>query len=149
MALRLSTGCRKKLMDTSSFDALFALSFIDIYSGAQPSSPDDVPNGTKLATITKNSDDSTGLSWEASAPAGALVKSTSETWGDPSAAAAGTAGWFRLREAGDAGTASSTTAVRIDGTIATSGADMNLGSLTIALGAPIVISAATFTMPSE
>ena len=59
------------------------------------------------------------------------------------------AGWFRLREASDAGTAQSTTAARMDGSIATSGAQMNLGSLTLTQGAPFVLTAATFTLPQS
>lgn len=47
----------------------------------------------------------------------------------------------------DAGTTSSATAVRIDGAIGTSGAEMNLGSLTFTAGAPFVMAGAAFTIP--
>lgn len=147
MTYRLSTGLATKLMDTSSFKTLFAGSFIDIYSGTQPASADDVPTGTKLATIYSNNT-SLGINFAAAAVAGVLSKLGTETWSG-NGLAAGTAGWFRLREALDAGTAASTTAVRCDGAIATSGAQMNLGSLTIAVGAPVVISAAAITLPKS
>ena len=147
MPLRLSTGLVNKLMDTASFKATFALSFLDIYSGAQPADANDAAVGTKLAAITNNST-ATGLTFEASATLGELEKTAAEVWSGLGLAA-GTAGWFRLREATDSGVALSTTASRVDGSIATSGAQLNLGSLTIAVGAPVVISSAAFTLPKS
>jgi hypothetical protein len=147
MAARLSTGLVNKMMATSSFKAIFALCFIDIYSGTQPAAADDVPNGTKLVTLYSNGT-SAGLSWDTAAVAGALPKLPSETWSG-TILADGTAGWFRLREATDAGTASSTTACRYDGAVATSGSEMNLGSLSLLTGAPFVISAASFSLPKS
>jgi hypothetical protein len=62
--------------------------------------------------------------------------------------AVGTAGWFRLKaDVADAG-ALSTTAVRLDGSVATSGADLNLSNITIAIGAPNTIDTFTFTIPA-
>jgi len=145
MALKLSTGLVNKLMDTACFKTLFAGCFIDVYSGVQPSSPDAVPNGTKLVTLYSDGS-SAGLHFEANATAGELEKLASETWSG-TAVASGTAGWFRMREATDAGTAASTTAVRLDGSIATSGADMNIGNLTVTNGAPFLAASAAFTLP--
>ena len=147
MAARLSTGLVNALMGTDSFRECFALGFIDIYSGSQPANADDVPNGVKLGTLYSDGT-ATGLSWETAAVAGVLSKLASQTW-STTILADGTAGWFRLREATDAGTASSTTAKRYDGAISTSGAQMNLGQLAVLTGAPFVISAATFTVPKS
>jgi hypothetical protein len=144
MPIRLSTGAATKVLDTGSLKTLLTACFIDIYSGTQPTLPDDVPSGTKLVTIYSNGT-STGLGW-GTAVAGVLPKATAETWSG-TVLANGTAGWFRIREASDAGTASSTTAVRIDGNIATSGADMNLGSLSLTLGAPFQLTSAQLTLP--
>lgn len=145
MAARLSTGLVNALMGTDSFRECFALGFIDIYTGAQPTSPDDAATGTKLCTLYSDGT-STGLSWETAAVGGVLSKLSSQTWSS-TVLADGTAGWFRLREAGDSGTGASTTAKRYDGSISTSGAQMNLGQLALLTGAPFVISAATFTLP--
>lgn len=90
----------------------------------------DAVNGLRLDTAT----------------AGAVAKVTADTW-SATAMASGTAGWFRMRESGDTGTAATTTAARYDGAIATTGAQMNLGTLTIVSGAPVIISGVTFTMP--
>ncbi len=146
MALKLSTGLVNKLMDTASFKTIFAGCSLDIYSGVQPASANDVPNGTKLVAVSLDGLGVTGLTFEASATDGQLEKNSSEVWSGVGIAA-GTAGWFRLREAGDAGTASSTTACRLDGSISTSGGDMTIGTLTVAIGAPFVIQAGSFTLP--
>ena len=47
------------------------------------------------------------------------------------------------------GDALSTTLVRLDGSIATSGADMNLSNIVIAIGAPTTIDSFTVTMPAS
>ena len=257
MAYRQSTGLVNRLMDSASFRDLFANGAIDIYSGVQPTLPDNVPSGTLLATITRGGGaytaetrgvgslaiagaagsvdtvtvngidilggsvafatdinatatavaaqinrnpknqlftaSTTGLSgvititaniglgalvntWAVSgtyttitggtyvamiggvdavnglrfdypAAAGVLSKPAGDTWKTDSALAGGTAGWFRMREATDAGTTLSTTACRIDGAISTSGAEMNLGSLTVTALAPFVLTGGSFTMP--
>lgn len=144
MAIRLSTGCSTKVLGTGSVKSVFTACFIDIYSGSQPTSPDDVPNGTKLLTLYSDGS-SAGLNW-GTAAAGSLPKASGETWSG-TILASGVAGWFRIREASDAGTASSSTAARIDGSIATSGADLNLNSLTLTAGAPFTLSAASITLP--
>lgn len=155
MPLRLSTGLVNKLMDTGSFKSVFentgaggdAGFLIDVYSGTQPTAADDASAGTLLVTISAGGA-GTGCTFEASAGsnAGELEKNAGETW-TGTAVATGTAGWFRLRRKADAGTASSTSEPRVDGAISTSGAQMNLGSLSITTGAPFVLSAAAFTLP--
>lgn len=147
MATRLSTGLVNKLMDTGSFKATFTAGFIDIYSGTQPASADDAPTGTKLLTVYSDGT-SAGLHFAAAAVNGAIAKLSSETWSG-TIQNGGTAGWFRLREASDSGTSVSTTACRLDGAISTSGAQMNLGSLTLTQGAPFVLTAANFTLPQS
>lgn len=146
MALKLSTGCAKKMLDTGSFRSVFNLCKINIYSGAQPSSPDSAATGTLLCTVTV-SGGGTGLTWAATATANSIDKNGAETWSG-TILADGTAGWFRLYESGDAtpGNAS-TTVARVDGSIATSGADMNLGSLTLTTGATFTLTAGTMTIP--
>lgn len=147
MALTLSTGCVKKLMDTNPFKTVFNLCFIDIYSGSKPTSPDNAPNGTLLVTVS-NAGTATGLTWSATAPAGVISKNGAETWSG-TIAASGTAGWFRIRESGDVTpNSSSTTLARVDGTVSTSGADMNLGSLTFTAAAPFVLTQSDITLPA-
>lgn len=81
--------------------------------------------------------------------AGVLAKPGGQQWSF-NGIAAGTAGWFRVRTSGDTGALDSTgTWPRIDGNIATSGADMNLSNTTIAVGAPTTLDALQFTMPAQ
>ncbi len=146
MTARLSTGLVNKMLDTGAFRTIFALGFIDIYSGAQPATADAAATGTKLATIYSNGS-SVGLSWEAAAVGGSIAKAVGETWSQTSATASGTAGWFRVRGAAADTGALSTTLPRYDGAIATSGGEMNLASLTITAGSPFIIDTAVFTLP--
>lgn len=147
MTARLSTGCVKKLMDTGPFRTLFAACFIDIYTGAQPASADDAATGTKLVTLFSDGS-ALGLNFDTTAPAGVLAKAPAETWSG-TILANGQSGWFRMREAGDSGTGASTTAVRYDGAVSTSGAEMTVGSTNMVLGAPFVLPTAAFTMPKQ
>lgn len=145
MALKLSTGCAKKMLDTGSFKTVFNLCKINIYSGSQPATPDSAATGTLLCTITV-SGGGTGLTWNAAAVANAIDKNSGETWSG-TVLADGTAGWFRAYEAGGTPAGASTTEARFDGSVATSGADMNLGTLTLSTGATFTLTAGTFTIP--
>lgn len=75
---------------------------------------------------------------------GAISKHSSQTWSG-TAIADGTAGWFRFYgAAADAGSIS-TTLPRIDGRIATSGAELNLSNTSIVVGAAQSITAFSIT----
>lgn len=151
MTVRLSTGARTALAGTTGFGALFANGVLEVYTGTQPATADAAVTGTLLGTVTLNSGAFTpgvatnGLTFAAAA-AGAVAKSG--VWGF-NGIAAGTAGWFRLKgNAVDAG-ALSTVLPRLDGSIATSGADLNLSNIAIAVGAPSTIDTFTFTIPAQ
>lgn len=150
MALRLSTKLRDNLAGTTGFASTFANGVIEIYSGAQPATADAAVTGTLLGTVTLNSGAFTpgvstnGLTF-AAASGGAVSKSG--VWSF-NGIAAGTAGWFRLKgNATDAGGVS-TTLPRLDGSIAVSGADMNLSNIVIAVSAPNTIDTFTWTQPA-
>ncbi len=150
MTVRLSTKLRDNLAGATGFAATFANGMIEVYSGTQPVSADAAVTGTLLGRITLGSGAFTegsptnGLTF--AAPASGSV-SKSGTWSF-NGIAAGTAGWFRLRgNATDAG-ATSTSLPRLDGSIATSGADMNLSNIVIAIGAPNTIDSFTFQIPA-
>lgn len=150
MSLNRSTGLRNKMLDTGSFKSIMALCFINIYSGTRPASANDaVPGGSVLlATITKDGDGTTGLSWDTAAAAGVLLKHQSHVWRDSSINANGIAGWFRIYEAGDTPANASSSAARADGTCGTSGADLNLSTVNLVAGTPLDISNASgFTLP--
>jgi hypothetical protein len=117
------------------------------------------PNGWVVAstatTITKTDvnmaggvDAVNGLTFGDS-DAGTLVKAANETWSGVGLAA-GTAGWFRY-EGALADTEASDTAGafnRLDGNISTSGANLNMSSTTVAIGATQTISTFNLTVPA-
>lgn len=145
MALRLSTGYRQSALGTADFQSEFAVSFINIYSGSQPSDADQAASGTLLATIYS---DGTAIGVSFDAPvAGVIAKAVAETWSG-TAGAEGTAGWFRLFEAGGDPSILSTTESRIDGNVATSGANMNMSNTFVANGAVQTISTFAITFPA-
>lgn len=78
---------------------------------------------------------------------GVTSKSATQIWSF-NGIAAGTAGWFRfVASVADAGGVS-TTLHRMDGSIATSGADLNMSQLTISIGAPNTIDSFSITTPA-
>lgn len=90
-----------------------------------------------------------GLKW-GDVAAGVLTKLSTQTWKGTNAAT-GTAGWFRFVAAtADPGTLdSSETYLRADGSVATSGADMNLSSTAFVSGADTTLPTGSFTMPAS
>ena len=124
---------------------------IEVYTGTQPVTADAAVTGTLLGTVTLNSGAFTpgvstnGLTF-AAAVSGAVSKSG--VWSF-NGVAAGTAGWFRLKgNAVDAGSLS-TVLPRLDGSVAVSGADLNLSNIAIVVSAPSTIDTFTFTIPAQ
>lgn len=148
MTIRLSTGMRNKLLDGGASGGIknaLNLGFIAIYTGTQPASADTGATGTLLGTVSVNGG-GTGLTFDA-ASAGVISKAAAETWRF-TGVAAGTAGWYRFYPAGGTPGNLSTTEARIDGSIGTSGADMNVSNLAIEVGQINTIDSYTFTMPA-
>lgn len=124
MAIKNSTGLRNAMLATGSAKAALDGGRINIYAGAAPATADDAVGGaTLLCAITLNST-GTGILFDTAAVNGVLAKKPSETWSG-SIVATGTATWYRHVAAADDGTLS-TTAPRIQGTIALIGADLNI-----------------------
>jgi hypothetical protein len=134
-----------------SLKDVFKDGVLKIYSGSQPSSPDSAVSGTLLVTVTLASGTfvagafDNGLEFGA-AGSGAISKAAGATWSG-AAGASGTAGYFRLcANPTDAGGAS-TSLPRIDGSIGTSGADLNMSSTTITSGQTYTIDTFTISLP--
>jgi hypothetical protein len=146
------------ITETSLFDELVVDEIMDgvkailrnckiaIYSGAQPADADSVKTGTLLVTISE-SGGATGLTW-GDALAGVLSKAVAETW-QGTAVATDTAGWFRCYQDGDDPALASTVMARFDGSVSTSGAQLNMSSTAIVTSAVQTISAFTFTQPAS
>lgn len=89
-----------------------------------------------------------GLNWNVASD-GIITKRSDQTWsGTPGNT--GTAGWFRFEAAvSDAGGEDTDeTILRLDGSIASSGAEMNRGNLTITTGVTDTIDSFSITFPT-
>jgi hypothetical protein len=106
---------------------------IEIRTGSQPANPDTAATGTLLGTLT--------LSATAFGSASTGTITANAITGDSSADNSGTAAWFRAYKS------DGTTGV-IDGTVGTSGADMNLSSTSIVAGGTINLTSWTITQPA-
>lgn len=144
MALQVSTGLRNAMLAGSSLKAALALGSIKIYSGAPPATADAAVTGTLLTTIKVNSG-ATGLSMDAAAIDGVLSKAA-EVWSGTNAAT-GVAGYYRHVGASDDGTLS-TTQPRLQGRVATSGAELNLSSTSLTSGATQTIDYYSIALPA-
>ncbi len=146
MALSLSTGLRNGILDANPLNTLLAQGEIRIFSGAGPSTADDTQTGTLLVTINTVTGSGFDLSFKDTAVSGVLSKQTN-TW-DGVAVATGTAGYFRYCASTSDGGGTSTTEVRIQGAVSTSGAELNMSSTSITSAATTTIDTFDITMPA-
>lgn len=148
MALLASSGLRTKAMTTGSVKSLLDGGLIKIYKGTAPTTADDAEVvADLLCTISLNSS-GTGITLQAGGAAGSLVKTSGETWsGVVSAAGTNTATYYRHVASGDTG-ASSTTEARLQGSISTSGAEMNLANTSLANGSTQTIDYYNLDFPT-
>lgn len=143
---KFSTGLRNTMLATGSMKTALANGFFDIYAGAAPATADDaVGAATKLCRISLNSTGS-GINFDAAAAAGVLAKAPAEVWSGVNLAT-GTATWFRHVGAADDGLAS-TTQPRVQGTIATAGADYNVSNTGLTSGATQTIDGYSIALPT-
>ena len=127
MALTISAAAAQAMAAALATD-IGSAATIEIRSGAKPATPETAASGTLLATVAvSGSFTASGGSITAADPASVTV------------AASGTAGHFRVKTSG--GTA------KIDGTVGTSGADMNLSSVALVAGGTVDLGVPTFTVP--
>lgn len=150
MTVRESTGMRTALCGSQGFSSIFANGCIEIRTGSQPVSADVAATGILLGTVTQASGPFTpgsptnGLTFAAAA-GGSVSKSG--TWSFVGVAE-GTAGWFRLKGNAVDNGAISTTLPRLDGSCATSGADMSISNINIAIGAPVTVDVFQYIIPA-
>ena len=127
MALTISAAAAQAMATALATD-IGSAATIEIRSGTKPATPETAASGTLLATVAiSGSFTAAGGSITAADPASVTV------------AASGTAGHFRVKTSG--GTA------KIDGTVGTSGADMNLSSVALVSGGTVDLGVPTFTIP--
>lgn len=146
MALKASTGLRNKLLDTSALKTIFNLGFLEIYGGTVPTDADQSTSGATMLCRISNNDTATGLTFASTAASGAITKNLGETW-SKAAANTGTATFYRFVAVGDTG-ALSTTEARVQGTVGTSGADLNLSTLSLVATTVYTIDTYSLSLPA-
>lgn len=127
MAVQLSTSVRNAMLDAIE-STVGTAPILKIRSGAQPANCAASDTGTVGATMTLPSD------WLAAASSGA--KALSGTWQDASADASITAAHWRIYDSGGS-------TCHLQGSVGTSGADLNLDSVTITAGQSVTITSFT------
>lgn len=151
--MKLSTGLRNKLAGVTGFGTTFNDGVIYVYSGPPPLNADAAVTGVLLGIITVDGGvfvfgaPGNGLGFDAPV-AGVVSKAAAEAW-KFTGLAAGVAGWFRLMANAVDNLGVSAVLPRLDGTIAVSGADMNLSNINVAVGAPNTIDVFQFTVPAQ
>lgn len=152
MAVRLSTGSRNAMLDSTGLRAALANCVLRIYSGAQPATADAAVTGTLLNEITvdglpfTHGNAANGLNFDA-ASGGAIAKAVAETW-KGNGLANGAAGWARLSGNPVDDGSESTTLVRIDFAAGSTGADLYLSNVNIVSGAPTTVDVCNVDLPS-
>lgn len=143
----ISTGLRNHLMTAGSFKGGLDGSLVKIYSGTAPASADDaIPGGAALLCVVSVDGAGTGVTFEASATAGLLLKAGAEQWQGANVTN-GTASWFRLVKTADDGTLS-TTALRLQGSVALAGGDLNITDTSLVSGATQTVDYFSVLMPA-
>lgn len=106
--------------------------YLRLYTGAPPANPQTAPTGTLLAE----------LRFDATAFGAAVngVATANAMTADSDAGATGSAGWFRALKS------NGTTAV-YDGTVGTTGSDINMNSVNIQIHSNVSASGLTYTQP--
>lgn len=127
MTLGINVTTRNAMLDAITTRA-GASALLRIYDGSQPATGGTAT--TLLAELTCNATFAPGAS------SGVLTLNAITS--DTSANATGTATWFRIVQSGGS------THV-LDGTVGTSGADLNLNTVSIVSGATVAVSSFTIT----
>jgi hypothetical protein len=127
MALTISAAAAQAMAVALATD-IGSAATIEIRTGTKPATPETAASGTLLATVAiSGSFTASGGSLTAANPAAVTV------------AASGTAAHFRVKTSG--GTA------KVDGTVGTSGADMNLDNVALVSGGSVDLGVPTITVP--
>lgn len=153
MTLKLSTGLRNAVLDSTGLAKALKDGVIYIYDGPQPLTADAPVQGTLLGIVTQNAgawvagSPTNGLEFDP-ASGGNLNKAAAETW-QFTGLANSIAGWCRfVGNAADAG-GSSSTLPRMDMDIGQGSGTISLSSANIAVGAVETITGLLVTLPPQ
>lgn len=143
---KFSTGLRTGMTDSTGARTALNNGFLKIYGGAVPADADAAVTGTLLATLSDNGGGG-GLTFISPVVAATLTKTAAQVWKTNSITATGTATYWRFVAAADDGTLS-TTAPRIQGTVGTVGADMEMSNTLFTAGQPWTLNSFAALLPT-
>jgi hypothetical protein len=129
--IKIATTTRNAMVDAIT-TGVGASGLLRIYDGSQPANP-----GTAVTTQTLLAELACSATFAPGASSGVLTANTITT--DSSANATGSASWYRLCTSGGTGV--------VDGSVATSGADLNFNTTSIVAGGPVAVTSFTYTAP--
>lgn len=143
--MKRSTGLCNTMLLSQSFKQTMDGSIINMYSGTEPASADDALGSDAVLIVTYSlNGGGSGVTFDTTAAARAIVKNTGEVWSG-TIVASGTPTYFRMSPPADDGTASTVTA-RLQGTVALANADILVSSLTFTAGDERVMRYFTVSM---
>ncbi len=129
--MKISNAARSAMVD--ALTALLDGGTIEIRTGAAPTNTSDADSGTLLAELTFD-DPAFGAASNGVAAAGTITP-------DSSTPATGTAQHFRMKASGGA--------VVVQGTVSTSGADMNFNTTSFVSGGTCSLTSGSVTQPAS
>lgn len=142
--MKVSTGLRNAMLASSSIKAALDGGEIRIYGGPVPADADAAIGAATLLVTIKNA--GAGINFDSAAALGVLAKDPAETWSGVNVAT-DAATFYRHVLSADTG-ALSTSALRLQGTVAVAGADLNLTSVALTSGATQTIDFYSVAMPA-
>lgn len=147
MLIQLSTGAVNAMVGTLGLKGALEAGLMElrVYSGTMPADANAAIGGATLLNVFKNG--ASALTWSDTITNGTLTKKAGETWSGV-AVASGTATFSRFVVAADDGSLS-TTAVRIQGDVATVGAFVNLDNPAMVVGVVNTVNSALLIMPRQ
>ena len=123
--------------EAAALGALLNNGYLRIYSGTQPTNPEDAKAGTLLAELRF------GATAFGSPSAGVITANAITQ--DSDADATGTATWFRCLKSGGVDITDNV----FDGSVGTSGCDLNLNTTAIVQHAQVSVTSLTYTRPKS
>lgn len=147
MAMKISTGLAKAMLDTGSLKANLTGMKLNIYSGTEPATADASIGSAVLLVTISDAGGANPLSFEASAVGNVIEKASTQVWNGTNVAS-GTASFCRLVLASDTG-GSSASEIRVQGDVGVAGRFLNLSSVALTSAAVQTVDYLSITMPTQ
>ena len=146
MAFSVSTGLRNHMLAIGSFKLAMDLGYLRLYEGTVPASAEAAVSPTNLLCQITVDAGATRITWETPAVNGIISKAAAETWQGVNSKD-GTATFFRIVQPADTDGAVPAE-LRVQGLVGLVGAELNLSSVLLSLGATQTINHFNVALPT-